>query len=258
MLDKQVQGGQNQPGVAKPTTPGAGGSVANATPATTPADAELKRLQEQYKAVLESNKKLEGDLNKLKSASQRREDQLQKEANQRELEWRAQIQKANMSTMDDEARAAYENELAREQLQQAMQELEELRVERTNLEAKQRAFEWFKESGVPIDRLDLSGSIEDLTQSGYGYLAESARKLRELESQSQSPQPETAPVDSAAPAPLPNAPSPDLGAGGTPAIGPTWEEVDDKWKGKGGREAFYVALQNGELPPDALPMNKEE
>lgn len=238
--------------VANPATPANPGSVANsATPAAPAVDAsKLKELETQAS-------QLQKDVNAIKAASQRREADLQRQIAQQQRDFEIERQRLAMQGMDDEQRKIYQEEITRDQLAQLQEQFAQLQNEKAQVEGKQNAMAFFINNRVPANALTLDGTLEDLVASGYGYLAQ---RNAELESQlTQQPAQPPAPAQPVpAPAsPLPNAPQVDTGASGTPPT-TTWADIDKDYAGKGGREKFYTDLVSGAIPPDRLPLTKQE
>lgn len=251
----QVPGGPAQPGVAAPAaTPQAVSPVTAkpVTPANPPVDAAALMAQFQTEKT-----KLEKDISGLKSASQRREYELQQQLQQQQREAQEQIDRARTAGMDDEQRKIYEAERANEKLQEIQEQLQQTQTEKSQMEGKFNAYQFFLNAGIPANKLDLTQSLEDLVQGGYTYLAERNAQLEAmLAGKAQSPA--APPAAPAAPAPLPTAPVVDLGAGGTPGTGPNWADIDREYATKGGRERFYQDLQQGIIPYSRLPMTQEK
>lgn len=259
--NSSVPAGNQQPPVAgQPVTPVAGSQVAAqaATPTAPAVDAsEFAKVQQQLAEQQQLAAKLQSDLNAQKSASQRREFQLQKEMERSQRDWQQQIHQRTMAGMDDETKKQYEYELAQERLREMEETVQNLQQERAMMEAKQNARIFFAQNGVPMDKLDESGDLDALVQSGYGYLSS---RIKELETRQAAPAqppaaPPTAPVTP--PTPLPAAPGVDLGAGTPPSGHPTWAAIDQEYKDKGGREAFYREYEQGLISGDRIPRGPE-
>lgn len=251
--EKQVPAGTKAPGVAQ-ATPQSNSPVApqSATPAAPAGDAAaLEQLRQQMA-------QRERDLNALKSASQRREFELQQQLKAQQEEFQRQLHNANIAGMDEESRKQYESELAQEQAREMQQRLAELQQANEQAEGKFNAFSFFTQRGVPAERLTMNGTLEEMVQSGYDYMATRNAELEAQVRQAQTQAPVTpAPTEPAAPAPLPKAPAVDVGAGASSSGRPTWADIDREYEGKGGREMFYQQLQSGQIPAERLPLHEE-
>lgn len=232
----KVPGGTTD-GVAS-ATPAQGG-VAPATPTQPPADAaSAADVEAKYKADLA---KYQEDLNKLKSASQRREGELQRTLTQRDAEYKAELEKVRLSTMDDEERKIYEIERNRERVNELQAELDRVNAEREEQAAINNTFAFFLQKGVPANALVNGQGLDALVVSGWDYIS---NRLAQLEAAAaNAPAPKTPPQEP------PKAPPVTTGTG-TPVGSPTW---DDLIKQYGSMDEVFNRIEQGRLSRDVLP-----
>lgn len=251
----QVPAGTSAPGVAN-ATPQSNSPVAApaATPAAPAEDAAALEALRQQKAQLEQ------DVRNIKSTFQRKETELTQQLQRQQAEFERQMREIQMAGMDEEQRKLYDQQYAQEQVSALQRQLDDMRRQSEDAQGKMSAFQFFREHGVPAERLDFNVSLEEMVQGGYDYLAERNAQLEALlAQQAQAPtSPATPPAAPVAPAPLPTAPRVDLGAGASVGTRPTWDDIDREYAGKGGREKFYEQLQAGEISSDRLPLTEQK
>lgn len=211
--------------------------VAPATPAKPPVDATSADIEAKYKAELE---KFQNDLNKLKSASQRREGELQKTITERERQYREEIEKVRLGNMDEEERKIYEVERTKERVAELEAQLNAVNEEKEEQMAVNNAYSFFLQKGVPANSLVIGQGLDALVASGWEYIS---LRLAQLEAAAAAGGQRNPPVEP------PKAPNVEVGSG-TPAGKPTW---DDLVKRYGSREEVYTQIEQRRLSPDILP-----
>jgi hypothetical protein len=193
-------------------------------------------------ALKAQKEKLEQDVRNLKSTFQRRESQLEQTWKQKERALSAELEKARLSTMDEETRKAYLSEVAQNRMSELEAELAQSRQQNESLMIYQNAYNQFRQAGVPDSALVTDGTTDDLVNSGWAYLT---NRVKELEAKLNTP---AAP---AAPAPLPSAPPVDKSTPSNPAPSKmTWAD----WKAKGiDREQVYQLFEANKISADQIP-----
>lgn len=214
------------------TIPDGGVAQPEATPAQPTVDVE--QLQKQYETKLSAS---QADLDKLKSALQKREAELTKEYQQRERNLQEQLKQAKLSTMDEAQRAKYEEELKSEEWQSLNQQLNDAQQSVRESQEILNAMRFFISQGVPADRLVLDQGYNGVTESGWAYIREELETLRNAASKAtQKPERKTAPdvvTDKS-----------------IPSKGVTWKQLRETY---GSEEAVYQAIEQGLLDPSILP-----
>jgi hypothetical protein len=232
--DTLVTGTTGEVGTTSEPTPATG--VADATSQSSPADA--KEMQVDYAARLE---RLNQDLNAMKSTFQRRESQLSKEWQERESQYLRQIEQLRLATMDEDERKVYESTATVRQLNELQEALQTVSAQREEAESKLKAQQYFISQGVPVNKLELGQSYDDLWASGMAYLTEELSQLRKRAS---TPQAASNPPVIQAPAVVTanNAPA---------SVGPQWSDLVKQY---GDEESVYRLVETGQLSPDIIPI----
>ena len=157
-------------------TLGADGVSGEETPAQGEEDERLAQVKEWEGKYA----KIQEDLNKIKSASQRREDELKKDFKKRELEYKKQLDQLRRASLDEPAAKQYEYETAL----QRIQELEEESAQRAQEVEAQRQFSYWKdrfidEYSVPRSKLNLDEGVAELVQSGMDAIKDILSETRQ-------------------------------------------------------------------------------
>lgn len=220
-------------------TPGVEGQPS--TPSTTSDDAELniESIQADYE---EKFSKLNQDLNAMKSTFQKRESQREREWQQRESQYKQQIEELRLSTMDDEQRKSYEATASARRAAELEQQLQQIEAERYEQEAINRAQNYFLSLDVPITALNLDEGYDALWASGLDYLT---AELAEYRKSKQAPQTkQTAKTVSAPPVVTTNnAPA---------SSGMTWDALKKRLNVTDDEE-IYRMFETGQLDPSLIP-----
>lgn len=221
------------------------------THSTEPSDAEtirkeLEALREESRKQLE---RLSTDLNRQKSSFQRRESELIKQFKDREAALERRAREAELADLDDNEKAEYLKDIANQELTEMQNKLAQLEQEKSELLGKQSAITFFTNQGVPMKELVTDGTMEDLVQSGYSFMARELTELRKLKEGSQK---ETKPEE---PPKKPKpAPKVDKGAGSGSATGLSWEDLKNRYKTD--EEGIFRMVDQGLLPPTIIPVKK--
>ena len=242
----QVAGNAAPAGVGPQPTPGGAGVAnppGNVTPGQPPADA---RANVDWEAKA---RKLEQDINNLKSVFQSQASQQQQQFDARYANLQAQLQETATRGMTDEQRQQYaaaqerrELEGLRQQNAQYAQALQQQQLQ------QQYLAHWTQTVKVPIDQLDIS-SVEALNASGWAYV--SARLEGTLPPTAGS-QPPVTPAALGQPLVVP-APEVVVDQTQAPGGGRTWPSLRESL-GVEDDEAIYRALETGQLDPSIIPV----
>lgn len=127
----------------------------------TPSDAELK-LQETLALVEKLNK----DVNNVKSTFQRREAQLSKQWEEERAQLFTELEQYKLSTLDEEGRKQYEEELRNQQLRQYEQELQKYKQKDAEWSQVQQAVEFFRTRGIDASTLPISEGYAAVFEAG--------------------------------------------------------------------------------------------
>lgn len=235
--------------VAPATAPANSGVTPAVTTTPTPTDAET-RLKDTETRLAEAQRIIdqrEQDIRNIKSSLQRRESQLTNDFKARERDFQQQLDQIRMSSMDEDERAIYTQQLTERRLAEMQDENASIARERDQAQAMTNAYIYFTRLGVTPDKLVLDQGYEAMYQSGMEELEGMVQNLR---TQTAAPvAPPTSPTPPNPPAP-PTAPP--VVTTTTPPAGskPTWAELVAKY---GSEEAVYSLVEQQRLPPDIIP-----
>ncbi len=228
----QVQGEE----VLDATTPASqtpSESVASATPSASPVDAEaLAKLQAQIA-------KYEQDVRNLKSMSDKRLNEVERQYQQKESELRQQLEDMKVAQMDDTSREKYLKELDKKRAMELEQKASQSSRIQEDYQASLQAIQHFTSLGVPLTELVLNEGYDKLFQSGYAYVTGQYQKL--ASGQTKVPEPPKAPE-----VVTKNGSNP-------PNIKPKWSDLEKVY---GSREAVYRGVETGRLSPDIIPTDE--
>lgn len=217
-------------------TIGDGEVAVDATQATSTDDVEAK-LEEQK----ERFDTLQNDLNAMKSSFQKRESQLTKEWDEKEVTFREEAQKLKMATMNDEDRQVYERSLATERLAELERKNSELIQAQENQRAQQDSLNYFLSKGIALDSLVVDQGYDALIASGWKAFSDEKESLQtELDTLRQNPKKDKSPAPEVIT---------DL-SGATPTDGPTWQDLIKKY---GSMEEVYSLVESQQLPSSIIP-----
>lgn len=223
------------PGITSPVTP------QGATPAQPTVDVEkLKQEKERYEAEV---RKYQEDLNRFKSASQKREDQLKREAEARATALEKQLEEIQLAGMDDDERKEYERQSSAARAADLERRAAELEQQNQEQSASFQAYTYFLGMGVPASALVVDQGYDALFQSGWGYIQQDYQRLKNAA---------TAPVAPSAPVPPepPKAPPVVAHNAAAPGSGMTWEDVQKKYNTN--REGIYRLYESGRIPQSVM------
>ena len=237
---------EEEPQVTPPeeeVTPGEETGVAEgqeATPgeAVGDADQEAKRIREEKDAeIAKLTEKYERDLSQLKSSLQSGEAARSKAAQERIDTLELELYDLKTRDMDEAQRAQYDRDMLLKDREDLVQRIDELEALRDEDESKRKMAEIFMENGITLDRLDMSGSYEQMFGSGFNALVQDLNELRKgVEAPGGTPPPETPP-------------DVDTSPGGTPSSGTSWAELRKIYSD----EELYQMVEQGRLDGDIIP-----
>lgn len=208
--------------------------IAPAMPSTPPTDAEKQRAELERKL-----NQYENDIRALKSASDKRLNDAQKNWEAQQRQWQKELQTLRMASMDDDERKQYEASLASERQQEIEQELEQLRTNVREYQANLNAVQYFLQQGVPADQLVIDQGYDALFTSGMTWMANEVKRVHS------SSQP-----SAAQPNALPTPPVVAAASSGVPNVKPSWQDLRNKY---GSDEQIYRLVEAGLLPGDLIP-----
>lgn len=219
---------QQGQGVAPATTPGQAPAVAagNRQPAT-PTQQDLNQLRAS-----------------LQRDADRRIQQVQAQAAQREQALQQQLSQVAMQGMTDQQRQQYQAQQQQAYYQQLEQQNQQYQQSLAEQQARQSYTAYFtQQMGVPIAELNLGGTVDELNASGWGYIQAEMGRLRG-----------TAPAgqQQAEPQGPPGGVPEVVTTAGTQSAGATWPELTARLKMT--EEQIYRAVEVGTLPSDILPV----
>jgi hypothetical protein len=225
--------------------PNAGGVANPVTTTTAPNDVEQR--------IAAVSQKYEKDINALKSSLQRqqaqRERELQAQIRQAQDNAQAEIRRARLSTLDEPQRKQAEAEMAVTEVQTLRQQNEQLQQEVQTRDIMQGWTDWFIQQGVPASKLDRSDP-NALLSSGWEAQAEILSGLRQEVEQLKNPtKPQQPPTTQSKPNNMPQAPDVLTQTSQVPYVN-RWADLEKKY---GDRETVYRKVEQGLLPPSALP-----
>ena len=200
--------------------------------------ARFEELDSKFEQV---NTKFERDISQLKSSLQKNAAEDKKKWEQEKADYERKLQETQMAGMSESDRKAYQEQMATQRLHQMEDENNRLKMQMTETQQRQGYAQWFIQNGVPIDNLAMSGSVQELVDSGWAALK---KQKDDLEMQLSKVQGSDKTKPSQSP---PNVIQPQ---GGVPVSGPTWPELMKKY---GGQEQVYKLVEQGTLPPSIIP-----
>jgi hypothetical protein len=210
------------------------------TPSTTPTQAPEDATLKEFKDRLE---RYERDINQQKSTFQKRENEIQQAAREREEQLRAELERARTADMDEDELKIYRQEqtvLRARELEETNQRLQAQLQEQA---AFNQAYNWFLQNDVPAKDLVIDQGYDALFQSGWAFINAERQRLK------QSPQAPAAPPSPAAPP----APAVVTTTSSVPVTGTSWADLEAKY---GSRENVYRLVETGQLPASVLPFKR--
>lgn len=199
--------------------------------------AEFEKLSSQFEKV---NTKFERDISQLKSSLQRNAAEDKKKWEYEKAEYERRLQDTQMAGMSESDRKAYQAQVEQNRLRQMEEENSRLRNQMTEQQQRQGYAAWFLQNGVRVEDLVMTGSVQELVDSGWSSLKKQKDDLQMQLSKVQGST--TKPSQSP-----PNVIQPQ---GGVPVTGPTWTELIKKY---GTQEQVYKLVEQGTLPPSIIP-----
>jgi hypothetical protein len=155
------------PAVSDVTTPA--GTQAEVTTTTETVDVDWKSRFEEVSA--KANK----DINALKSSLQR---QAEQDKRALKAEYDKLLAETRMSTMDDKQKKQYQESLKEQEVVQMRQQLQQYQQIAEEQQALNQTYSWLLTQGIPPDKLDVSQGLNGLSTSGWNYLSEENKALR--------------------------------------------------------------------------------
>lgn len=230
---------KGQTGGVAETTPTGGSGVANATPAQPTRDVEA-----QLAEMRQSLTKYQSDLNALKSASQKREYELQKENEQLREEYERKMR----SLMSEEALQEYDEASRARRMDELDKNYREAQKNLAEIQAANNAFMVFAQRGVPIDILTgaMSSGAEAIAGAAWNWLFNQVESKQETSPGNQPP--------SVSSPPPPEPPKTVTESTTAAYTGPSW---DDLVKQYGSEEAVWSLVELQRLPPEIIPGYRE-
>jgi hypothetical protein len=218
---------------------------------------EYKALQDRYNTDV---KKLTSDIDRVRST-------LQKDRATTDAEWRTRYNELQESyhqqvtkDMPEPEKVQYENQRLYLEYQQLQSDYARLQQEAEDSKSLGQAIQAFTNMGIDLKRLDLSGGLRSVMESGWAAaaqeLAESRQRLA-ASTQAVEGQTESAQGQGQTQEPEVNPPNVYTASGGTP-IGKTWGDAiktAENVLGESGldEEAVFRAVEMGQLDPSILP-----
>ncbi len=187
------------------------------------------------------SKKLEGDINNLKSTYDRNAFQREQEWKQREAEYQKQLRDLQMKSLPEDQRPSFERQILEQDFETIRRENEMLKQQKAEQDQIKEYTKFFMGNGVDPAHLDTS-SIAALVNTGWEAMSAHMQRLQaELESLKKAPA-----------EPSPDQQPPDVHIpGSTPAPkGPKWADLEKRY---GNRETVYRLVETGQLPPSIIP-----
>lgn len=204
-------------------------------PSSAPSDAGLA---EELKSLQSKLSKYETDINNLKSFSDKRLNEYQKQYQSTIEDLQKQLMEARLATMPEDQRNEYMAQMADQERAELYEQVNQAQQLKAEFEESQKAIAYFLQQGVPLNELVVDKGYEALYQSGFGFITNEYQKLK---SSSQTKVPSLPP----------QAPPVDTGTGTPPPSGPTWADLEAKY---GGREQVYRYVESGRLPASIIPV----
>lgn len=217
--------------------------VANVMPTQPLPDAGSDKLKE-LEAI---NKAREEDIKKLKSTYDKQLAQTKKQFEEEQRRLQEEIQKARMATMTDEQKAQFERQLELEQAQQWKEKALQYERQMQELEIRNNYAQYFQDMGVPKEKLNLSGDLNALVQSGWEGVQDQMTQMKQKLAQYEKPQQPATAVPQQ-PEPQERSPLTNQITSGTPKV--TWADVQKKYPNM---EEFFAKLERGEINPGSIP-----
>jgi hypothetical protein len=218
---------------------------------------EYKALQDRYNTDV---KRLSSDMDRVRST-------LQKDKSTTEAEWRTRYNELQESyhqqvtkDMPEPEKVQYESQRLYQDYQQLQSDYARLQQEAEDSKTVGQAIQAFTNMGIDLKKLDLSGGLRSIMDSGWKAaaqeLAESRTKLAEF-SQPANAEAEPAPGQGQTQETGVTPPNVYTATGGT-AVGKTWGDAikaAENVLGQSGldEEAVFRAVEMGQLDPTILP-----
>lgn len=175
-------------GVPNTGTPSKDG-VTNVTPTTPLPDVGSDRLQ-QLEAELKARTE---DINKLKSTYDKKISQTERQYQEEVERLRNEIKSTKLSTMTDEQKRKYEQDLKLEEAEQWRKKAQTYEQQMYEQQVSSNYIEYFTSIGVPKEQLITNQGAETLVQSGWdglrSVMTDYQTKLKEYESKANPQQP---------------------------------------------------------------------
>lgn len=236
MNDNTLVTGTTGEVAATPAATPTAGVGAQPTPAASPDDAQLPAVD--YKERLEN---LTNDLNAMKSTFQKREAQLTREWQERERQYKQQLEQLAVASMDDDERKEYESTAAVRRLAEMEQALQDVASQNEEVQSMLQAQRYFLSQGIPLEKLVLDEGYDALWHSGMDAINEELQTYRKQRSSSPSTA-QVAPITAPAVVTTNNAPA---------SVGTTWTDLVKKY---GDEETVYRLVETGQLSADVIPL----
>jgi hypothetical protein len=128
------------------------------------AAAEAQAALDLQQAEAERNTK------RLQSSLQAQVNQEKQRARAEQEGWEDRFHKERMATMEETEALRYENALAKQKIEKANQERDQLRIAAQNAQSAASYVQHFTALGVSADRLNTRGNLQELADSGYAAL----------------------------------------------------------------------------------------
>ncbi|MBE0573314.1 hypothetical protein IH575_00220 [Candidatus Dojkabacteria bacterium] len=183
-LDNEGKGGV--PNTGTPSNDG----VTNVTPTTPLPDVGSDRLQQletELKARTEDN-------NKLKSTYDKKISQTERQYQEEVERLRNEIKNTKLSTMTDEQKRKYEQDLKLEEAEQWRKKAQTYEQQMYEQQVSANYVDYFSSIGVPKEKLITNQGVETLVQSGWNGLrnvmTEYQTKLKDYETKMNPQQPQ--------------------------------------------------------------------
>lgn len=220
---------------ATPAPTQADGVDTPSTPMNLPADAKSNAVDGNKESI----EKLANDLNAMKSTFQKREAALTREWDDREKQYKQQLEQLKVATMDDEQRKEYESTAAVRRLVEMEEALQNVAAQSEEAQSMLTAQRYFLSQGVPLNALNLEEGYDALWHSGMASLTAELENLRKQRSTSTAQQPSTI-----------TAPAVVTGNNAPASVGPNWSDLIKKY---GDEETVYRLVETGQLSADHIP-----
>lgn len=228
------------------TTPDVGVGQTPNEAGVTPAEAvvtpgqgtdDVAKLRQE---IEQTRQRAERDIAALKSSLQSQQAKAEREWSKKEQDYQRQLEEFRMGTMDEKDRELYRQKLNENRAQELWEQNQVLQMQIQEAQARQNYTNWFLNQGISLEKINVTGTTQELVDSGWQAMSE---RMKELETKVSQPinnqvQPQTTPPKIVQP------------QGGAPVSGPTWSDLIAKY---GSMEQVYSLVENGTLPPSILP-----